>query len=125
MFLKSRPVNSNRFRTCIPYSSPVLTGSVVNRHWTINSSSRNTPNVMFVLPASMTRSIGEFLGAVWRSGKNLLDKVRRSAWTIFLLKLPADFHCPAGVRRLVEQFVYPVCHSRCEVVFPVERATRA
>src|SRR6266849_2699123 len=71
----SRPASVNRLRVSTPYSSTVCCRAVVSRQLAINSSPRNTPSTVFVLPTSMVSSILRCLRYVTRNHRRHLAAV--------------------------------------------------
>src|SRR5882757_1801008 len=62
----SSPASVKRFRVKTPYSSTVCNRAVVSRQFAINSSPRNTPNTVFVLPTSMVNSMRRRQKLSWK-----------------------------------------------------------
>src|SRR5207248_7430711 len=56
---RSSPASVNRFLVSTPYSSTVCSRAVVNRQLAINSSPRNTPSTVLVLPTSIVSNVPE------------------------------------------------------------------
>src|SRR5450432_891127 len=107
MVLKSISASANRLRACTPYSSMVRLRAVVSRQCATNSAPRYTPSEVFVLPASMTRSISEFF-TLYRSAfdtQNLLKQIAGSDGAVLASELLCYFSGPRCIIGSSEQDV--------------------